>query len=391
MLRQALCRLAVAPACQRVNRVALFSSTSLRAEAEAEPAASKAGARELVLASKTPVPSPPESSTTPLEDSDYAQYVKPLYANGWGMYFAKSARGQNLKQSKNSAVEVLHRVLPFSSKEDMLAFTKRAGALDVDATIDVNLVREKAILKVFVTSPLGVTREQVRAALQAEAEYQKLPSSDTAKAYMAQPQNQLLTRAALATAATYAGEVRSQAKTTLPTPALTAFAPQPLPAPPAAPADPPPSITEADLRAYIAPLMANAWYPTTVRTSRRIPLRPALRRIYVFADHAVAWEFAAAVVEMLPERTEDAIVGPEFRMRRTAHGAEVAVTSVSKLAEGERQKYGISHNDVRFAIELENMFVDKFSARAQNLNASEFRVPTTMDELWDLRLLRAEK
>jgi len=56
---------------------------------------------------------------------------------------------------------------------------------------------------------------------------------------------------------------------------------------------------------------------------------------------------------------------------------------MSELAEGAPKKYGISHNDVRFAIEVENEFAQNWAGRAENTAALTRTSPETMEELWN--------
>lgn len=61
----------------------------------------------------------------------------------------------------------------------------------------------------------------------------------------------------------------------------------------------------------------------------------------------------------------------------------VEVFSIDKLALGW-PKYGISHNTVRFALEVEKEFADNWAGRAESIAVSPRVVPSTMEELWKI-------
>ncbi|KAJ7626763.1 hypothetical protein B0H17DRAFT_1150892 [Mycena rosella] len=127
----------------------------------------------------------------------------------------------------------------------------------------------------------------------------------------------------------------------------------PLPSPPAAPPFPPPSITEGDLETYVKPLILNGWAISpiaadTVDPSSPLKGQPPLNHIYNSHDYSSARDFFRYRPD--PRTTTQ-------RCRRAPNEAEsgfqYSVTAPDQQAASTPRKYGISHADVRFAIEAE--------------------------------------
>ncbi|KAJ7468021.1 hypothetical protein FB451DRAFT_1401289 [Mycena latifolia] len=70
---------------------------------------------------------------------------------------------------------------------------------------------------------------------------------------------------------------------------------------------------------------------------------------------------------------------------------EVQLSTFSKLANREKKGYGISHIDVRFAIQVETEFAKNWARSAQNITISNRKVPTTMEEVWNYHSLSSAR
>jgi hypothetical protein len=68
-------------------------------------------------------------------------------------------------------------------------------------------------------------------------------------------------------------------------------------------------------------------------------------------------------------------------------GVEMKVGLISGLAVGAPKKYGVTLGDLRTAMELENLYVAKFSEHAKpEIHYS--RTPENQAEMWNFKSLR---
>ncbi|KAJ7461591.1 hypothetical protein FB451DRAFT_486137 [Mycena latifolia] len=171
-----------------------------------------------------------------------------------------------------------------------------------------------------------------------------------------------------------------------------------LPSPPSTPAFPPPSIAESDLSTFIEPLVMNGWSIGAIAHAKllhsgggELPGRhPCLRRVYRFHDYPSARHFFHTIVAAI-QPTPNSLAG--IRAALFTDLFIVEVVSFSKLAEGapENKKYGISHIDVRFAIEVETEFTKNWAGSANNVGHIVRKAPTTMEEVWNHPIIRRSK
>ncbi|KAJ7689420.1 hypothetical protein B0H17DRAFT_637351 [Mycena rosella] len=127
-------------------------------------------------------------------------------------------------------------------------------------------------------------------------------------------------------------------------------------------------LTDADVAAYLAPLVTHGWTISGARAiarfqAARAALRglPSLGRVWRFHDYAAARHFFAAVVAAVPPRAPAAGVPAGVEVRLTQSENKVEVGAISELAAGARKPYGISLVDVRFAIEVETIFAERWA------------------------------
>lgn len=198
-----------------------------------------------------------------------------------------------------------------------------------------------------------------------------------------------------------------------PPPALVPILPIKLPPAPPMPTSFPPALTEADLRTYIRPLIANGWVIGSIsqfsqRQEDRALLKyePSLHRAYHFTDYSSARHFLHTAVAAIPAPRAGSLVrcfppasdkcrdsspspsqtGVDIKLGFTLTPGflhKVSFWLISELAPDARRKYGISLADVHFAINLENEVSQNWVGRA-NTGSFHYRwVPKTMDELWN--------
>ncbi|KAJ7456924.1 hypothetical protein FB451DRAFT_1275254 [Mycena latifolia] len=329
---------------------------------------------------KPSLPPPPEASTAPLVDSDVSQYLKPLYKYGWG--FTSPDLGSRIYHPD------LRRTFDFRSTKELVAFSQNTRNVPANITVSPHLSA-----RFYLNSQEGITRSVIRLAIETGAEYQKIcPDAAVRTDTFFHPKSLKAFAAAF-----------SERKPRDHPPAPQNHAPivsVALPSLPPAPALRPPSITQGDLETYIKPLVANGWYIESIpfkglftdnraaKANFHLPGNPSLHRVYRFHDYASAKDFFIAVVAAIPEPTHG-LAGVKvqlFKDRCTVH-----LVSFSKLSEGarpyKRKRFGISHTDVRFAIEVETEFIKNWAGRADNTAISSRRAPKTMQDVWKRRPL----
>ncbi|KAJ6627970.1 hypothetical protein B0H10DRAFT_319126 [Mycena sp. CBHHK59/15] len=127
------------------------------------------------------LPLPPAVSDEPLVESDFEQYLFPLYQNGWGMSFTTAVATKRTE----IPVTALHRVLHFSSNKDVESFLSSTYDLCAQEKIFPNAILAFGHrLRLFATSPVGLTHSSIRAALLCETNYQKVVRSGAVFPFM---------------------------------------------------------------------------------------------------------------------------------------------------------------------------------------------------------------
>ncbi|KAJ7708317.1 hypothetical protein B0H17DRAFT_1125074 [Mycena rosella] len=341
----------------------LFHPTSL----------SECSATLLVAAVKPPLPAASEASTALLVESDFSNYLHPLYKYGWGF-----------------SINRLYAEHP----EHGLSFLRRSSIfIFPDLTTSLELC-----------SLDSVTRNTIRLALEIETEYRKIcpdtPSSDWRP--ISKVNSLAAARALVRTvkADPFPGQApRKSSSRSAP------IVHVPLPSPPSTTSFPPPSITQADLTKYVRPLIANGWlitgmpvprqYNKNSRTSlgprRALKGCPSLRCQFRFHDYTSAKDFFHTVVTLLPPPppnslvcAEYALAGVQVLLRRKVPTRKVELWSISEWTDSA-EKYGLSHNDVHFAIEVEAVFKNW---RGKAINETLPTVaPIIMEQLWNYKKL----
>ncbi|KAJ7697705.1 hypothetical protein B0H17DRAFT_1130304 [Mycena rosella] len=147
----------------------------------------------------------PEASTAPLVQSDFTQYLEPVYEYNWGFVFTRTVEGD-----PKQGLSFLRRKYTFSSPEELGALCEYTPPMLCDVT-SVPILLLPNLQTKMVKSPDGA---------QAVATKPHPPQ----------------------TPSTYAPIVLV-----------------PLPSPPSAPPFPLPSITDVDLETYVKPLMMKGW------------------------------------------------------------------------------------------------------------------------------------
>ncbi|KAJ7689392.1 hypothetical protein B0H17DRAFT_1066461 [Mycena rosella] len=341
---------------------------SLMVESPESPAVAK---------SKPPLPAAPE---TPLSEYDPLQYLQPLYEHGW-----RFANDPMRAPSSEHGPAVLRRSFSFPSVRKLAAFTENTRDVSYDIVIFPDLVT-----KLDLRTPNG-TRSLVRLALEVETKYQKIC-----------PQLSFLEMPPIFTAESpVPAQALAKAIEHFPLPKPTQLVPiasVPLPSPPSATFFFPRSITEADLATYITPLIMNGWYIKSIpiteqfsanhlsRNSRwHLKRKPSLHRVYRFQDYASARDFFRAVVPAIPAPAPNSVAG--VQMALFMGSSMVKMWSISHITEDAvtHNTYGISRNDVRFAIQVEAEFNKNWTGKADNVAALPRAAPTTMEQVWNFR------
>ncbi|KAJ7108674.1 hypothetical protein C8R44DRAFT_803327 [Mycena epipterygia] len=384
---------------KRVNRVGLFIPSPIWAvpalgrfnSSESRRLSSSFGLREPASLEKNGLPAAPAPSTKPLLDWEWEDYLGPLYTRGWGFAYDYAAQ----QEPALGPVVVLRRTFIFRFFTELVTFsanTQNATSGNIFA------LRGLQECDVYLRSPAGVARSLIHLAIETENEYKKIvgDESEYMRPYVNPVYHIMSPTAARPLALKY-----SKPRTIKPGPPLVPLTPVVLPPAPPIPASPPPSITEADLKTYIEPLVTNGWCIAGVKAVERFSAArealkglPSLNRVYRFHDYTSARQFFHAVVAAIPPPTrsqsnveEDVQAGVEVRL--TAVDNKIEVWSISELAESERKPYGVSLADVRFAIEIETEFEKTWAGRAKNTAIEFRRLPKTIGELWDYRSIGA--
>ncbi|KAJ6597277.1 hypothetical protein DFH09DRAFT_1134132 [Mycena vulgaris] len=387
MLRQAICT-----SFRRVNRVALNNSRqwgpSFRTRKytvspsetigalekpqkntsalQAKRKVSKRPRKPPVPKPRTQLPAPPEASTAPLVESDFLQYLVPLYAHGW-QFVVINFKGQSYG--------ALRRDFELPSTTKLIAFTENTRNM---SSGNIAVLRGLSDCIVQLSSLDGVTRSMIRLAMEYQAEYKNIVGPD----YPVPKVSPFFKIKSLEKAVAHLGRAKShQPGVRKPfTPVVSVSLPSP---PPTPVLNPPPSITEADVKTYIQPLVSNGWTVAGPPRSEALAGFPSLHRIYFFHDYPSARLFFNAIVAAIPVPTPDSLAGVEVRLRGLESSPVIEMWSISELADGAPKKYGISHADVRFSIAVENEFAANWAGRADNLASSTPQLLNTIGDVWN--------
>ncbi|KAJ7468047.1 hypothetical protein FB451DRAFT_1257897 [Mycena latifolia] len=327
------------------------------------------------LPARQPLPAAPEASTEPLVESDFPQYLHPLYEYGWAFDLS---RQMHPKAHKLEERTILKRAFVFPTTAELVAFTENTR----DAPLGSIYVFRNLWTDLHVRSLKGVTRSAIRVALEAETEYQKIVEHDFPPPIIPGPGVMSLEQAQRIT-------LKKTPHIRAPPPRVP-VEPVALPPAPPPPASPPPSICSDDLETYITPLVTNGWRiggtkpmkKTFSEATTALRNAPCLHRTYYFNDYTSARHFLSVIVAAIPAPSPNSFAGVEVRL--SFENCQLELWSISELAEGAHRKYGISHTDVRFAIEVENEFIKNCAGCAEHV-AVPRRFPSTMDELWGSR------
>ncbi|KAJ7693408.1 hypothetical protein B0H17DRAFT_1060058 [Mycena rosella] len=319
-----------------------------------------------VATAKPPLPAAPEASAAPLVQSDFTQYLEPLYKYGWAFSFSSPAI------EGNSGLSFLWRRFLVSSLEELGALCECTRTKPCDIELFPNLET-----KILLRSPDGASRSMIRHALELETSYQTIcpgapPGYVKLKLEVKSPD----AAQALAQATPYHPPHTPRI--------LLPIIPTPLPSPPSAPPFPPPSIAEADLETYVKPLILNGWGISPFGGTKVFNRQLSLRRTYRFYDYSTAQDFFRAVITVIPTPAPVSSVTAALRMRSSPNPSMVWLALNSKLTEDAWgvPKYGISHADVRLAIEIETEFLKNWAGKADNVAVSRL-APTTMKQVWE--------
>ncbi|KAJ7452679.1 hypothetical protein B0H11DRAFT_2327026 [Mycena galericulata] len=322
----------------------------------------------------------PEKFSGPLFDSDFSEYLAPLYDRGWTF----SVERPNSEAPVRGA---LTRTFKFPALEGLVEFSQNTRDLS-GASISVarNLDTD-----IHFPSSGSLTRDQIRLAFYSEIEYFKILGYDAPAPYTnPKPQSRIMSLENMRTAEqTVKSKRKQKPRHPVRVPIVTAS----LPPPPPIPAILPPPLTDADLETYIKPLVAAGWtlvgpkallrYP---KTQEALQDHLCLHRRYHFTDYNAARHFLHAAIAAIP-RTPSSFAGVDVRLRSTATPGVYTVVcwAISELApEAPTQYlYGISLADVRFAINVENVITNNWAWRAESnpLNKDAW-VPKTVEEMW---------
>ncbi|KAJ7100039.1 hypothetical protein B0H15DRAFT_796748 [Mycena belliarum] len=306
----------------------------------------------------------------PLVESDFPQYLQPLYEHGWAFDLS---REKYQVGDEPEHFSTLRRAFLFPNIAAVAAFTESTRS----APWGTILIFRNLTGDVILRSPHGVTRSTIRLAIETEAEYQKIVGGNFQPSTTLGPMSTEQTQALVHKKTPH--KPRSVA--------LHPITPVALPPAPPAPALPPPSVSFEDLETYIKPLVTNGWRiggikpmkPAFREATNALKNQPCMHRTYYFEDYASARHFLHAVTAAIPPPAPNSLAGVEVRL--TSETLAVDIWSISELAEDEYKKYGISHIDIRFAIELENEFMKNWAVHARQV-APARKLPTTLYQLW---------
>ncbi|KAJ6578877.1 hypothetical protein DFH09DRAFT_1148558 [Mycena vulgaris] len=318
----------------------------------------------------------PEASTAPLIESDFSEYIVPLYDLGWSFEIAA------LDRMKPEGTTLLRRTFQFPSTKELAAFTANTQ----NAPFGGITVLRNLWADVDLSASEGVTRKVIRLALETEMEYQKIVGNNFPPPSMKLRHKMTTLEQAQALVVEKPGKARTLA--------LAPVTHVALPPVPPAPAFPPFSLGQEDLETYIKPLVTNGWRLGGIRPMRRFKaarnaLRnsPCLHRLYRITDYAAARRFLHAIVAEIPAQPPGSLAGVEVQLASDPSSLfTLEVWSLSKLADSDPTPggYGISHADVRFAITIEDAFAEGWASGAEHV-ARARKIPT-LNQLWGLDL-----
>ncbi|KAJ7141408.1 hypothetical protein C8R44DRAFT_847153 [Mycena epipterygia] len=386
------------PALGRVNRLGIpissptkwllptltrkrqYALSSPEYESKSPKPAAKKQKKTKVFRAIQPIPdAPPEPLTEPLIESDFWEYLEPLYSRGWKLSGGQIPLVRGEEEPRVGFV--LKRTLRFPSTKDMVVFSENTRSLLL-GPIFFRKVPEEFCPELILGLPsVELTRGLVHLAIATESEYQNVVGSNFGVGSASEGPFWIRTFQA---AQKMLIKYEKYGPRTLPTlfvpmnPMVRVALP---PAPPAV-VFPPPSITEADLETYIKPLMTNGWSLGNLPESfASLHGCPALRRVYCFHDYTSARHFFHTVIISILAPANNSYGGAQLQLN--SKHPTVEVYSISELAEGAPKKYGISYNNVRFALEVESEFAENWvGGRAKNLAPHTRKLPRTMEELW---------
>ncbi|KAJ7452702.1 hypothetical protein B0H11DRAFT_2072655 [Mycena galericulata] len=355
------CRWAALPARARLYTVSAPESTP---ESGAKP-------------TKLPELPSQEEFTGPIVESDFSQYLAPLYDRGWQFTFDRP-------YPEVKATSSLKRSFTFPSVDGVVKFSQNTrDAKDALISVFRNLEYDVAL-----SPPEGLTRSDIRVAFQTEKEYLNSVGTDSPvpseRKLNVSPVESLKAMERIQHKKRPFRKVQADPKELVP------IVPGSLPPLPPAPGSPPPSITQTDLDTYLKPLLAGEWTvggPRLIRhhhiTQQALLRHPALHRVLLFTDYATARDFLHTAITMIPTPTPGSLGGVELRLRQAPGHYRVSIWSISELAPGAQKPYGISLADVRFALQLEDEVNKNWIGRAQNSKRVHHAVPNTMEDVWN--------
>ncbi|KAJ7452688.1 hypothetical protein B0H11DRAFT_2072604 [Mycena galericulata] len=330
----------------------------------------------------------PEDFKGPLIESDFSQYLAPLYDRSWRLEIDRS-------YPEEKAYSTLRRNFTFPTIEGLIKFCQNTRHV-AGATITICRKLETAIA---LPPPEGLTRSDIRAALETEKEYMNIVGADFSVLPLGREHPTRIE------SLKKMQRIQRRQKPSHDSPArikkVVPIVPTSLPPLPPAPGSPPPALTDADLETYLKPLLASGW---TIR-GPRILLRSqetqeallhhrCLHRLYHFFDYASARDFLHTALTLMPAPQAESLAGVDIRLRRqpTPGVYQILVWSISELAPEAPKKYGVSLADVRFAIELENEIYKNWLGRAQTSpHEPRLAVPDTLEDLYESRRKKVRK
>ncbi|KAJ7141409.1 hypothetical protein C8R44DRAFT_763370 [Mycena epipterygia] len=337
------------------------------------PNASKPWAKKHAVKQLALPAAPPAPLTEPLVQSDFPEYLVPLYTRGWTLIPGKMPveRGE----TKHRAGYRLQRNFRFRNLKEMEKFSNKTREwLGFVSFCQTPRFSHPEFTLKFPSVTLN--RGLVRLAIEAETEYEKIVGSNFCVPVpkdvhwvMTPPTKEL-------------DEFWENSPRVLEN--LAPIRRVSLPCAPPASVWPLPPIEEADIKTYLAPLVANGWSVESIsRKVFNLRGRPALCRVYSFPDFTSARDFVHSVIAVVPDPRVCSYESVELRMDR-----ENPSVKVGSISEDKRRvkRFAISYTNVRFAIQVENIYLENWAGRPGEDTAAETRnLPANMDQFWDTR------
>ncbi|KAJ7621123.1 hypothetical protein FB45DRAFT_928438 [Roridomyces roridus] len=295
----------------------------------------------------------------------------------------------------------LHRVLRFPSFEHLVKFTHATRSLS-GGTITVFPNYDADI---YLQSPEGVTRTLIRLAVETETAYLSTVGTALPGVPYVKPFYKVMSLE-------YMHFMTSQLKINhgpVPPRAQKVLVPPEnlrlTPAPPVSAAWPHQPLVKKDLRLYLRRLVCSGWAIMPLKTrAPELQGLPSLYRAYYFRDYATAREFFHMVVSRMPVPAQGSEEGVEVRLvyAWTQFPYKVCVWSISELDTSAlpsaddlvpppspsasriptATRYGISHADIRFAIQLESEVITQWAGKADRSATRNRWFPTKLWQIW---------